>query len=432
MEIIIKISQLLLSLSILVVLHEMGHFLAAKMFNTKVEKFYLFFNPWFSLFKKKIGDTTYGIGWLPLGGYVKIAGMIDESMDREQLKKKPKPWEFRSKPRWQRLIIMIGGVAVNFVFAFVIYTLIFCSWGVQKIKLESCSINSSSKELLESFPIKSGDQIISIAGEGVENKGYREILMSIILWGEKNVDVVRGDNVKTVSISENDIILLRDRVVQISPQIPFKIDSLLDGAAKGAGLQKGDVLVAINDQFFSSQQEFSSFFKKNSGSKVSIKYNRNGKLKTCTLKIPKSSLIGVLTDNGLYYEKHSFFNAIPAGLNKTKKQIGEYIGSFGLLFSKGGTKQLGGFISIGNAFSPTWDWYSFWMFTAFLSIMLAIINLLPIPALDGGHVLILLIEIITGREFKTKALEYIQVVGLIILFGLFILANVNDVIKLFQ
>ncbi len=434
---LIILGQFFLCLSILIVLHEAGHFFAARMFNTKVEKFYLFFNPWFSLFKKKIGETTYGIGWLPLGGYVKIAGMIDESMDQEQMKKPAKDWEFRSKPRWQRLIIMLGGVVVNFILAFFIYVVMFGYWGERIIEQKPLSIYSEVVDL-NNFPLKSGDQILFVNGRDVKNMCWNDVKMDIVLWGDKNIIVSRNGENKTIYFSQENINSIINRKIVID-DIPFEIDSVYGISAKNAGFIKGDILKSINGKEVSGRQEFITFLQKNEKKSALIGFERSGVTRLTKLDIPEKNengnvLIGInskLTNN--IYIKHSFFNSFPAAIKKTKKEIVNYLGQFGLLFRmEDGAKQLGGFITIGSLFGSTWDWEHFWGLTAFISIMLAIVNLLPIPALDGGHVLILLIEMIIGRDINPKILGYIQVVGMVLLLGLFILANVNDIIRLFQ
>lgn len=436
---LIILGQFFLCLSILIVLHEAGHFVAARMFNTKVEKFYLFFNPWFSLFKKKIGDTTYGVGWLPLGGYVKIAGMIDESMDQEQMNKPAEEWEFRSKPRWQRLIIMLGGVVVNFILAFCIYVFMFGYWGEKIVEQKPLSVYSETIDL-NNFPLKNGDRIVSINDKKVKGDCWRDVKMDLVLWGDKNL-VVYNEKVgkkKTITFSQDHINSIINRAIVID-DIPFEIDSVLEGSAKDAGLIKGDLLKSINGQEISGRQGFVSFFQKNEKKSVLVGFERSGLNKFTKLDIPQKDengnvLIGVSVKlpNEVYIN-HSFFSSFPAAIKKTKKEIVNYLGQFGLLFKMDdGAKQLGGFITIGSLFGSTWDWEHFWGLTAFISIMLAIVNLLPIPALDGGHVLILLIEMIIGRDINPKILGYIQVVGMVLLLGLFILANVNDVIRLFQ
>jgi len=434
---LIVLGQFFLCLSILIVLHEAGHFFAARMFNTKVEKFYLFFNPWFSLFKKKIGDTTYGIGWLPLGGYVKIAGMIDESMDQEQMKKPAKDWEFRSKPRWQRLIIMLGGVVVNFVLAFFIYVFMFGYWGEKIIEQKPLSIYSEIIDL-NKFPLKSGDKIIKINEKEVGSMCWRDVKMELVLWGDKNITVSRDGGEKIISFSQENINEIINRTILID-DIPFEIDFVLDGPAKNAGLIKGDILTSVNGLPLSGRQQFVSAFQKNENKTILVGYSRGGVNRITDLSLPKKDennnvLIGVsvkLPEETVI--NYSFISSFPAALKRTKKEIVNYLGQFGLLFRMDdGAKQLGGFITIGSLFGSTWDWEHFWGLTAFISIMLAIVNLLPIPALDGGHVLILLIEMILGRDINPKILGYIQVVGMVLLLGLFVLANVNDVIRLFQ
>ena len=459
---LIILGQFFLCLSILIVLHEAGHFFAARMFNTKVEKFYLFFNPWFSLFKKKIGDTTYGIGWLPLGGYVKIAGMIDESMDQEQMKKPPKEWEFRSKPRWQRLIIMLGGVIVNFILALFIYIFMFGYWGERLIEQKPLSVYSQNESYLDAFPLQTGDEIISVDGRDVIGLCANDVFLDLILWGEKSIFVSRNGAEERVTLTKDHIGHIINKRIIISDE-PFKIKLVSDeievvnddgemvkieGPAKKAKLKAGDVLFSINGERVSGTAEFISFLQKNPGKKISIGYEREGKKKKATLIIPAKQKdgavrIGVALDLGSgrveKTKEHSFFSAIPAGIRKTQTEIKNYIGQFGLIFQMDdGARQLGGFMMIGSLFGSEddegvvfWDWENFWKMTALISIILAVMNLLPIPALDGGHVVILLIEMVRGRDIDPKILGYVQMVGLIMLLGLFVLANVNDVIRFF-
>ena len=348
---LIVLGQFFLCLSILIVLHEAGHFFAARMFNTKVEKFYLFFNPWFSLFKKKIGDTTYGIGWLPLGGYVKIAGMIDESMDQEQMKKPAKDWEFRSKPRWQRLIIMLGGVVVNFVLAFFIYVFMFGYWGEKIIEQKPLSIYSEVVDL-NSFPLKSGDKIIKVNQKEVGNMCWRDVKMELVLWGDKNITVSRDGGEKIISFSQENINEIINRTILID-DIPFVIDSVLDGPAKNAGLIKGDVLTSVNGLPLSGRQQFVSAFQKNENKTILVGYSRGGVNKITDLSLPKKDdnnnvLIGVsvkLPEETVV--NYSFISSFPAALKRTKKEIVNYLGQFGLLFRMDdGAKQLGGLLQL--------------------------------------------------------------------------------------
>lgn len=438
MEILIKASQLLLSLSILIILHELGHFIPAKLFKTRVEKFYLFFDPWFSLFKKKKGDTEYGIGWIPLGGYVKISGMIDESMDKEQMKQAPQPWEFRSKPAWQRLIIMIGGVAVNVLVAVFIYIGILFINGEEYLPNEQVKFGIACDSLALQIGLRDGDRIMSVDGERIEN--FAKIPLAILLSEKGEVVVERNGKLQTLYVTQKDL----GRIVKkssglIGPRFPFIVDEFLEGSAgKAAGIQKNDVIVAVNgieNRFFDAiKREIVRQKNKN----VNLTVFRNGQYKIVSVKVSEKGTIGVIPYPAGHYfsfakKEYSFFEAIPAGIKKTGTSLGDYLNQFKLIFNKEvkGYESIGGFISFGKVFSPEWDWLKFWNLTAFFSVALAIMNILPIPALDGGHVLFLLYEVVTGRKPGDKFLEYAQTVGMFLLLGLLIYANVNDIVRLF-
>lgn len=437
MEILIKIAQLLLSLSILVILHEAGHFTFAKIFKTKVEKFYMFFNPWFSLFKKKIGETEYGIGWIPLGGYVKIAGMIDESMDKEQMKKPPQPWEFRSKPAWQRFFIMFGGVLVNFLLAFFIYSMILFTWGEEYLPAENAKYGIVCDSIAQSIGLQNGDKILTLDNQKVEK--FRSIVPNIVLNDVKTIQIERNGVLKDIEVPESIIpALLKDKNF-ISPRIPFIIgDFSKKSAAKIAGLKKGDRIIGLNNINVEYADEFTSEIKKYKNKQVVVSVIRGIDTLDFTANISKSGLLGILADINNVFEfkkiNYSFIQAIPAGVTKSYRMGADYLKQFKLLFNPKteAYKSVGGFISIGNIFPGQWDWLSFWSLTAFLSIMLGIINILPIPALDGGHILFLIYEIVTRRKPSDKFFEYAQIVGMLLLFALLILANGNDIIKLFN
>ena len=505
MDIIIKIAQLLLSLTILVALHELGHFLAAKAFKTRVEKFYIFFNPWFSLFKKKVGETTYGIGWLPLGGYVKISGMIDESMDKEQLKKAPEPWEFRSKPRWQKLIIMLAGVFVNVVLAFFIYSMVLWVWGKGVVYNSVVNKNGGIEVLYygcmdathnsfnknanmpipcdeldgektpPSFSLKTGDKILKIDGENVENKSWKEIRLDLLLWGEKPVLVDRGGKKTRVLIKGSDIQLMIARMVEIKPlaslitkkiytekDIPRtvlskenlkKVDESLLIAQK-AGLLENKKIIRVesvggNGEDIRCVSDFKSALNKFRGKKIKIFYTPVdstlvGFTDFFTVPNGYNPKIGFEYDLEYGFKpvdiKYSLFGGenpsfITAGIKETKKEISNYLGQLALLFAPETEvyKEVGGFIKIGQIFpdSSGFSWEFFWRITAILSIMLAVINLLPIPALDGGHAAILLFEMITGKDLSPRVLEKLQIIGMIILLALFVYANGLDIWNLF-
>ncbi len=442
MDIIIKILQLILSLSILVIVHEFGHFIAAKAFKTKVEKFYLFFNPWFSIFKFNYKGTEYGLGWLPLGGYVKIAGMIDESMDKEQLKKPPQPWEFRSKPAWQRLIIMLGGVIMNVVLAVVIYISILSYYGEEYLPTsEANKYGISADSLAQEMGFRNGDKIISIDGQYVED--FQKIPMDIILNEAKTAQVMRNGQKVDIVFPEGSLhkLVKHKSPVFISVRIPFIAKSFTkESVAKQAGMQAGDTIIAINGMEKRYFGEFREEVLKHKNQDVTITVKRGNNLIDLNMHLGDDGLLGVYPVNDLdeFFTlnkiDYNVIQAIPAGFNRTWAGIGNYLKQLKLLFSPEvkAYESVGGFITIGSIFPAQWHWESFWRLTAFLSIMLAIINILPIPALDGGHVLFLLYEIIARRKPSDKFLEYAQIVGMVILFSLLILANGNDIIKLFR
>ncbi len=439
MEILVKVGQFLLSLSILVILHEMGHFLFAKLFGARVEKFYLFFNPWFSLFKVKRGETEYGVGWLPLGGYVKISGMIDESMDKEQMKQPPQPYEFRSKPAWQRLLIMVGGVMVNFVLALLIYSAILFTWGDEYLPTKSLKYGVACDSLAIEIGFRNGDKILTVSGQEIEN--FQQISHDILLNENREVVVLRGSDTVKVNVSEDKLSRLVKNPIIFIPRFPFIVDELKENdVAEKAGLKKGDKLVAINNepkQFF---DEFKKSITENKNKTVTLSVQRDTQIVEIPVNVPETGIIGVVpvTDLKQFFEinkrEYSFFQSIPAGVKRGLTTIRSYLKQLKLIFSPEtkAYESLGGFITIGKIFPSTWDWQAFWGLTAFLSIILAIMNILPIPALDGGHVLFLFYEIITGRKPGDKFMEYAQITGMIILLALLLYANANDVIRLFK
>lgn len=439
MEIFIKIVQLLLSLSILVIMHEMGHFVAAKVFKTRVEKFYLFFDPWFSLFKFKKGETEYGVGWLPLGGYVKISGMIDESMDMEQMKQPPKPWEFRSKPAWQRLIIMLGGVTVNLLLAIVIYIIMLMVWGDQYLPASELKYGISVDSTGYQMGLRNGDNIVSIDNKVVDD--FAAIPKTLVLEEAKTIQVIRESRKVNIEIPKGFISkLIKYKSTDfISFRMPFVISSFSAGAPAGkAGMMKGDHLVGINDTLRPFFSEFRKALQAYKNKEVSVMVLRGKDTLKLNVNVPSTGLIGVYSrppsDFLKFREKsYNILTAIPAGVVKAFEGVGNYIKSIKLLFSQEKAyESVGGFIAIGSIFPSSWDWQAFWHLTAFLSIMLAVLNVLPIPALDGGHVMFLLYEIIFRRKPSDKFIEYAQIVGMVLLFGLLIFANGNDIMKLFR
>lgn len=441
MEILIQILQLLLSLSILVIVHEFGHFAAAKIFKTRVEKFYLFFNPWFSVFKFNFKDTEYGLGWLPLGGYVKISGMIDESMDKEAMKLPPQPWEFRSKPAWQRLIIMLGGVIMNVVLAFVIYIGMLTFWGDEYLSTKEVNkYGIRPDSLAMEMGFMPGDKIISLDGLYVDD--FSKIPMNLVLNEVKSVEIIRDGAPNYVNLPEGSLNkLVNHRSPIFTVRIPFVAESFSKGSvAEKSGMQIGDSILGINGNNIIYYTDFRDEIQNHKNESVVISVIRKTDTVDLKMQLDEVGLIGVYPKGNIndFFEvskkEYTITEAIPAGFNRTISGIDNYLKQLKLLFSSEvkAYESVGGFITIGSIFPKQWNWESFWRLTAFLSIMLAIINILPIPALDGGHVLFLFYEIIARRKPSDKFLEYAQVFGMIILFSLLILANGNDIVKLFR
>lgn len=438
MDVWTKIAQFLLSLSILVVLHELGHFAFAKLFKTRVEKFYMFFNPWFSLFKFKHKDTEYGIGWLPLGGYVKISGMIDESLDTEQLKSEPQPYEFRAKPSWQRLLIMVGGVLVNFVLAFFIYIAILFTWGEDYLATKDMTYGVIVDSTGQKIGLRNGDKVISVGGELPEN--YQHIIPDLVLNQVSSIEVERDGKTVKLPISEDMRRSLIENPTSLLPRVPFIIDRIeKDSPAEKAGLKSDDKIMMVDSVKMQFYDQFKTYVPTLKGKKINLTIDRAGKTLTVPVMVDKNGTIGVSANFDLEkffhisVQRYSFWEAIPAGVVKGGEMIVSYAKQLKLLVTpgSGAYKSLGGFITIGKIFPSSWDWHAFWNMTALLSVVLAIMNILPIPALDGGHVMFLLYEMISGRKPGEKFMEYAQITGMILLFALLIFANANDVIKLF-
>ena len=445
MEFLIKAAQLLMSLSILVVLHELGHFIPAKLFKTRVEKFYLFFDPWFSVVKKKIGDTEYGIGWLPLGGYVKISGMIDESMDKEQMDKPAESWEFRAKPAWQRLIIMLGGVTVNLFLGIFIYSMTLYIYGDKYLPIENIKDGIwCTDDLATEIGFKNKDKIIS--ADGVLVGRYSEILEKVIT--SKVITVLReGEEVELrMPIDLIDKFLNNKTKLILYPRIPTIVSRIEKGSnAEIGGLQKKDIIKAVNGMSYSYFDEFKKALNTHVGDTIELMVDRGGEEVFLTVLVSDEGFLGFSPANltitqleklkvyELASDKYGFFAAFPAGYNKAIKKLGSYISQFKMILSPstGAYKGMGGFGAIGSMFPATWNWEVFWNLTAFLSLMLAFMNILPIPALDGGHVVFLLYEIVIGKPAPEKIMEYAQVVGMILLLSLLVFANGNDILKLF-
>ena len=463
MEILVKAGQFLLSLSFLIVLHELGHFIPARLFKTRVEKFFLFFDIKGALWQKKIGDTTYGIGWLPLGGYVKIAGMIDESMDKEQMAKPAQPWEFRSKPAWQRIIIMLGGVTVNLILGVLIYAGVFLVWGERDLRMDNLPYGLSFATPLEEAGFEDGDVVLSLGGESVQETAD---FQRLVFGGQvTSAEVIRGGQTATLNFPVELGQVLVDRKDDIpegaapfSVNFPTVIDRVMAGsAAERAGLQTGDQILAVQGAPTPYFSDLTAALGQYAGETVTLTVDRTtagspaenpefDRPRPLTDDSALSLAVDVGDDGKIGFYPREFQDldgftfserefgpvaALQAGAGKTWTTLSNYVSSLRFLFRPGGTQQLGGFITLGSIFSPVWNWRSFWNITALLSIILAFMNLLPIPALDGGHVMFLLYEMVTGRKPSDKVMEYGQLIGLLFVGSLMLLANGNDLWKWF-
>ncbi|WP_101688973.1 RIP metalloprotease RseP [Dysgonomonas massiliensis] len=436
---IIKTLQLLLSLSILVIVHEFGHFIFARMFGIRVEKFYLFFDPWFSIFKfkPKNSHTEYGIGWLPLGGYVKISGMIDESMDKEQMSQPAKSWEFRSKPAWQRLLVMVAGVLFNFLLAIFILSMIVYTWGDTYIPYKSMKGGMMFSEVMKADGFRDKDILISADGEDL--KDYNSILSTntlMSLLDAKEVIVERDGQQHTVKPSEDlGEKVIASKMPPFTGWLPTVIDSIGENtAASEIGMQLGDSIVAFNGEPVESFFAFKSKISAVKNDSINISFYRNDSLYSAQVYIDSTSSLGFIPRfYDPIYEKvtdrYSFIESFPVGIKKGVETLKGYVSQSRFIFTKEGAKNVGGFGAIGSMFPPEWDWHIFWTMTAFLSIALAFLNILPIPALDGGHIVFLLYEVIARRKPNEKFMEYAQIVGMFLLLGLILFANGNDLIR---
>ncbi len=438
MEILIKVLQFFMSLSLLVAIHEFGHFIMARVFKIRVEKFYIFFDPWFSLFKWKRGDTEYGVGWLPLGGYVKIAGMIDESMDLEQMKAPVQPYEFRAKPAWQRFLVMIAGVVMNILMAMMIYTGIRYTYGESYMANEDVKWGYTFNESAERMGFRDGDKFVSVDGEMVDD--INEVRSKLLLTKEDRHMVVErnGEQVAFTIPFEQLLDMRRNREYEdlYTLRLPFFIDSLASASAIESGLQVGDQVVALNGEEAVGAQEITELLQQHKSDTVTLTVLRAGAANELTVPINEEGKIGVMFKADVFQPRtrtFTFFEAIPAGASLAFDTVADYWQQLKLIFQPK-TKmyeELGGFIAIGNIFPSEWDWLRFWTMTAFLSVILAVMNILPIPGLDGGHALFTLWEMVTGRKPSDKFLEIMQYVGFAILFALLIYANGNDIYRLF-
>lgn len=436
MEILIKAAGFIASISILVVLHELGHFLPAKWFKTRVEKFYLFFNPGFSLVKFKKGETEYGIGWLPLGGYVKIAGMIDESMDTEQLEKDPEPWEFRSKPAWQRLIIMLGGVTVNLILGFVIFSMILFVYGKDSLPVENVKWGITCDSLLMDVGFQNGDKILKI--DGVRPESFHDVRIDLLLHDVQAVTLEREGRLMDLNIPPDFGQMMVDSGVKrpMLPRYPTVLISVTPGGgAEKAGLQIGDSITGVNGFQTSFLGEIQQILSAQKGKTADFHFDRDGQQMTKVVDVDENGTVGF--GRTPYYSDYfefehksfSFMQSIPAGFVHAKGELTNYVIQMKFLFSKAGASQIGGFGAIGNMFPASWDWKVFWERTAWLSLVLAFMNILPIPALDGGHVMFLLYEMVAGKPPGQKFMEKAQLVGIILLLGLLLYANGNDIYR---
>jgi regulator of sigma E protease len=442
MDIVIKLSQFLMSLSLLIILHELGHFIPAKLFKTRVEKFYLFFDVKYSLLKKKIGETEYGIGWLPLGGYVKISGMIDESMDKEQMALPPQPWEFRSKPAWQRLIIMLGGVTVNFILAFIIYIGMAFAYGEMFVATEDLKDGLLIENpVMQKAGFQTGDKIIAIDGEKVvkfDNQMNVKIVMA------KQVLIERNGDRQTITMPVDFVDQLSkiEKGALATIRMPFVVGAVSEGS-KNTALQPKDIVLRLNEEPAKYLDQAKTILEKNKNKLIVAGVLRNGKDIQVPIQVDADGKLGVqlggldlesLEQLGYYKvskQEFGFFESFPVGIQKGADQLVGYGKQLKMIFNPEtkAYKQVGGFAAIFNIFPSTWSWEVFWNITALLSIMLGVMNLLPIPALDGGHVVFLLFEIISGKKPSEKFLENAQMVGIVLLISLLLFANGNDIYK---
>lgn len=440
MDVLIKTLQVLMALSILVLIHELGHFLFSRLFKIRVDKFYLFFDPWFSLFKfkPKNSDTEYGVGWLPLGGYCKISGMIDESMDTEMLKSEPKPWEFRSKPAWQRFLVMFGGVFFNFILAILIYSAVLYTWGEEYLKNSDAVYGIQCDDLAKEVGFRNGDKILNFDGIPVEK--FQELQIAMARNQAKSATVVRGNDTITVPIDQSFIPVILKNPGMFQLRVPFIISEVPDTSLNKGLLMPGDKVSAVNGIAMSIIQDIQPELLKHKNDSITLSVVRGSEIVDKRVAINKDGKLGVSLQSDVSTlfkvtkSSYSLVSVIPAGFDKTITTVTNYFKELGLIFTPKteAYKSVGSFITIGKIFPSEWDWQIFWNITAWLSIMLAVLNLLPIPALDGGHILFLLYEIVTRRKPHDKFLEYAQVAGMLILLTLMVLAFGNDIYRLFK
>ena len=429
--------QLIISLSILVLIHELGHFTFAKLFGARVDKFYLFFNPWFSLFKFKKGDTTYGLGWLPFGGYCKIAGMVDESMDKAQMKEEPKEWEYRSKTLGQRFLIISGGVIFNFILALFIYSAMLYTWGESYLPVKNAHYGIYCDSTALSLGLQNGDKVVSIDGKAPER--FNDIVADIVINEAKTIIVNRKGKEVTISIPDNfnRKIIANQNAMFIIEFIPFYIDSVMPGTpAYKAQLRKDDQVVGIDSIPTPSFIDFVKTVQNYKDKKVHLQVIRNGYTQSITITISKTGTIGAYRKNleDIYtFEKteYSIFSSIPAGISMGIETLGFYIKQMKFIFTKEGSQQVGSFVSMGKLYPESWNWQAFWSLTALFSVILAFMNILPIPALDGGHLMFLVYELITRKKPSDAFLERAQMIGMAIVLSIFFYALFMDFGRLF-
>lgn len=443
MSILSMAGQLMLSLSILIILHELGHFIPARLFKTRVEKFYLFFDPWFSLFKFKKGETEYGIGWLPLGGYVKISGMIDESFDTAQMAQEPKPWEFRSKPAWQRLVIMLGGVTVNFILGFILFGMSLFIWGESFIPAAQVTEGISVDSLGKSMGLLDGDRILKVGNTPFVEFNDRIVIRSIIIDNAKTIEVLRDGQKVLIPVEEKWVDILsryeNKSNFLFSARIPFQIYGFGENSpSEKSGLKVNDFIIGFNDFPTPYFNDFANKIGPFAGQEIQLRVLRNKDTLILPVRTTENAKIGAFTYpmNHFYkYEirKYSLAEALPAGFTRGSDFLGDQFKAFGQMF-KGKIKaseSLGGFGSIASMYGDKWVWERFWTMTAILSLILGFMNLLPIPALDGGHVMFLLYEVATGRKPSDKFMEIATMIGFILILSLVIFANGLDIFRSF-
>lgn len=443
MEFLIKAGQLILSLSILVTLHELGHFVPARLFGTRVEKFFLFFDWKFALWKRKIGDTVFGIGWIPLGGYVKISGMIDESMDKEQkerLRKPPEPWEFRAKPVWQRLVVMLGGVTVNAILGFLIYALVMFTWGREYIALEKLPYGIDASALMERQGFRDGDRIVEMPGFHPRTVG--DVSIAMLIDDARHVVVERGGARHDIFLPAtiHDSIMESGDKLQLGVRIPFFIDSVMPGtcADSARSFRRGDRVLEVDGASTPFFGDFVAAVGARKSGRVEVMVAREGHQVRIPVNVDAEGRVGLkprpldsipAMREAIVRERYGLFSSIPAGLSFGLEQLRLNVVSFKLLFRRSGVKQMGGLGSMAKAYGAHWDWQHFWQTTAFLSFALAFLNVLPIPALDGGHVVFLLYEWVARRPAPQKVLEYAQMAGMVFLLTVIVAVNGHDIYK---